>query len=64
MAAWFLSVDLLDPEAVELIRGSLPEMEAAPSRGGLDGGVGYFCGGGDGNETAPIRGQVEWRRER
>jgi hypothetical protein len=64
MAAWFLSVDLLDPEAVELIRGSLPEMEAAPSRGGPDGGVGYFCGGRDGDETTPIWGEVEWRRER
>ena len=32
MTVGFVVVDLLDPEAVDLCRGSLPEMEAAPSR--------------------------------
>ena len=32
MAVGFVVLDLLDLEAVELCRGSLPEMEAAPSR--------------------------------
>ena len=32
MAAGFIIFDLLDPYAVELVGGSLPEMEASPSK--------------------------------
>ena len=57
MGVRFVVIDLLDPDAVELCRGSQPEIEAA--RRGSDGGVVSFQGEGggagrDGDETAPI----------